>query len=324
MAKTLITDVIVPSVFNPYTIQLSVELSALVQSGIVQNTPELDALALKGGETINMPFWKDLDGEDEVLSDGSSLTPAGITSGKDVARLQMRGKAWSVNDLADALSGDDPMAVIGSMVAKYWERRRQAILLSSLKGIFATAIASTHLLDISAESGVGDDVISADALIDTAQLLGDHKNLLTGYFMHSKTEAVLAKAELIDYVQDSTGSFLVPFYLGKRVIVDDGCPVAGSVYTTYLFGQGAFGLGNGGAPVPTEMDRDTLAGDDILINRNHFILHPRGVKWTSTVALGGDAPTNTEIENGTNWERVYDSKNIRIVALKHKLVTANS
>lgn len=320
--KTKIKDVIVPEVFNPYTIQLSVELSALIKSGIVVNSPELDKLALTGGKTLNMPFWNDLDGDDEVLSDSGALSPAGITAGKDIAVLHMRGKAWSVNDLADALSGDDPMAVIATKVAQYWERRRQAILLASLKGIFGSALASTHMLDISTEAGVGDDVISADALVDTAQLLGDHKNLLTGYFMHSKTEACLAKKDLIEYRQDSEGKYTLPTYMGKSVIVDDKCPVTAGVYTTYLFGQGAFGLGNGSAPVPTEMDRDSLAGDDILINRNHFILHPRGVKWTSAVT-NGDAPSNTEIENASNWAKVYDDKNIRIVALKHKIVTAN-
>lgn len=320
--KTKIKDVIVPEVFNPYTIKLSVELSELIKSGIVQNSPELDTLASTGGRTLKMPFWNDLDGDDEVLSDSGALTPSGITAGTDIAVLHMRGRAWSVNDLAEALSGEDPMAVIATKVAQYWERRRQAILLASLKGIFGSALASTHMLDISTEAGVGDDVISADALVDTAQLLGDHKNLLTGYFMHSKTEACLAKKDLIEYRQDSEGKYTLPTYMGKSVIVDDGCPHDAGVYTTYLFGQGAFGLGNGQAPVPTEMDRDSLAGDDILINRNHFLLHPRGVKWVDR-QMSKDSPSNSEIEEANRWEKVYDNKNIRIVALKHKVATAN-
>ena len=104
----------------------------------------------------------------------------------------------------------------------------------------------------------------------------------------------------------------------KRVIIDDSCPVASGVYTTYLFGPGAIGLGNGAAPVPTETDRDSLAGDDILINRKHFILHPRGVKWVGTAA--GASPTNTELTTGTNWSKVYEDKAIRMVKFVHKLV----
>src|SRR5699024_3674039 len=106
--------------------------------------------------------------------------------------------------------------------------------------------------------------------------------------------------------------------MGKRVIVDDGMPVNGDVFTSYIFGAGAFGLGNGGAPVPTETDRDSLAGEDILINRQHFILHPRGVKFTDS-SVTGKSPTNAELENQANWNRVYENKNIRIVAFKHKI-----
>ena len=85
-----------------------------------------------------------------------------------------------------------------------------------------------------------------------------------------------------------------------------------------MFGQGAFGLGNGAAPTPTESDRDSLAGEDILINRQHFVLHPRGVKWTES-SVAGKTPTFAEIATGANWSKVYDTKNIRIVIFKHKL-----
>ena len=113
MAKTQIADVIVPSVFNPYVVQRTTELTELYMGGIVRGNPELDRLATAGGKLINMPYWDDLTGADEVLSDSGALTPAKITAGQDVAALLMRGKAWSVNDLARALSGDDPTALVG-------------------------------------------------------------------------------------------------------------------------------------------------------------------------------------------------------------------
>ena len=42
---TKVADVIVPEVFNPYVIERTAELSALVQSGIIETGPELDKLA---------------------------------------------------------------------------------------------------------------------------------------------------------------------------------------------------------------------------------------------------------------------------------------
>jgi len=317
MAATKISNIIVPSVFNPYVIQETVRLDAFVQAGIVVNDPSLDALALSGGVLLNMPYWNDLDGDSEELSDSASLTVNAITAGQDQARLHMRGKAWGVNDLAKALSGDDPMSVIGSKVAKYWIGERSKAVFKSLKGI-ETTLTGSNVYDISAGAGAA-AVISVGSALDAKQLLGDNAKKLTGIAMHSATFTKLQKNNEIDMVPDSETKVEIPFYLGYRVIVDDLCPVTSGVYTTYLFGQGAFGLGNGAAPVPTEDDRDSLAGEDILINRQHFILHPRGVKWTEASVVG-KTPTFAEIATGSNWSKVYDTKNIRIVAFKHKLV----
>ena len=316
MAKTKIENIVVPEVFNPYVIERTAELSALWQSGIVRRTPELDSLASSGGTIINMPYWEDLTGADQVLSDNVALEVNKIAAGQDKAVLLMRGNAWSVNDLAKALSGDDPMRAIGDLVAAYWARRWQAVLLSTLSGVFGATSMTTNLHDISTANKKG---IDATTTLDALQKLGDAKDRLVAFAMHSATETFLAKNDLIEYIRESDANPRVPTYLGKRVIVDDGLPAAGGVFTTYIFGEGAFGLGEGAAPVPTEFDRDSLAGDDIMINRRHFILHPRGVAWQN--ANGN--PTNAELATATNWERVYEAKNVRIVAFKHKL-EANS
>lgn len=317
MATTQIADIIVPAVFNPYVTQRTMELSALYQSGIVSNNSELDALALSGGKIINMPYFNDLTGNDEVLSDSGALTPEKITAGQDQAVLLMRGKAWSVNDLAKALSGTDPMKAIGDLVATYWARQMQKTLISLLGGVFASATMAGNTLDISALTG-GAELINGSSFIDATQKLGDAKESLTAIGMHSAVVSYLAKQDLIDTIRDSQGNVVLKSYMGKTVIEDDGCPLNTGVYTSYLFGRGAVGLGNGKAPVPTETDRDSLAGNDILINRKHYILHPRGVKFTNS-SVAGASPTNTELGTAANWSRVYENKAIRIVQFKHKI-----
>ena len=315
MAKTKISDVIVPAVFNPYVVQRTMQLSALFRSGIIANNPELDRLATSGGTTINMPYWEDLNGEDEVLSDDGALTPGKIVAGQDVAVLLMRGKAWSTNDLAKALSGSDPLKAIGDLVAEYWARRMQATTIKLLDGAFAAGNMTNKILNISALEGNAAK-ITGETFLDALQLMGDAKDKLTGVVMHSATETQLRKNNLITTEFDSDNK-PISFFMEKRVIVDDSLPVSAGTYTTYLFGQGALGLGNGAAPVPTETDRDSLAGDDILINRKHYILHPRGVKWVGTAA--GSSPTNEELATGASWSRVYEDKAIRIVKFVHKL-----
>ena len=327
--KTIISDVIVPEVFNPYVIQRTAELSAFYQSGIIARNPELDRLASSGGKLINMPFWEDLDGDDEVLSDSTALTVGKITAKQDVAALLTRGRAWSVNDLAKALSGDDPMAAIGDLVAEYWARRFQAILIKTLDGIFGLVTSGTYTTemntnkhDISALQGDA-AVIDAKTAVDAIYKLGDNADKLTGFAMHSATVAKLTKDDLIETIPPSEGKPAVRTFLGKPVVVDDGLPNDNGVYTTYIFGAGAFGWGEGGAPVPVETARDALAGDDILIHRRHFILHPRGVAFQNADLSYGSGtnatPSNDNLANPLNWKRVYEPKNVRIVQFKHKL-----
>ncbi|QDI90217.1 coat protein [Salicibibacter halophilus] len=315
---TRISDVIVPEVFNDYVIQETAQLSALSQSGIISNNPELDALATSGGRLINMPFWEDLDGDDEVLSDEDPLTPGKITSGRDAAGLLLRGKAWGVNDLAYVLSGDDPAGAIASLVGNYWARRRQKTLISLLKGVFNAESMQSNVLD-------SDNGFNAESFIDAVHTLGDAEQRLTAMAVHSNTYASMKKQDLIEFARDSQGNPTIPTYIGRRVIVDDGLPREtdrdeDTKYTTYIFGQGAIGLGNGrlNPEYATEVDRDSLQGEDYLINRQSFILHPRGVRFTAS-EVDGEAPTNSELEDPENWRRVYEPKNVRIVAFKHTL-----
>lgn len=190
-------------------------------------------------------------------------------------------------------------------------------LLAVLKGVFASSTMSGNVHDISSLEG---DLakINGTSFIDAKTKLGDASDKLTAVAMHSTVFAELEKQNLIQYIPNSQGVVDFPSYLGRKVIVDDGCPKDGDVYTTYLFGQGAIGEGNGAAPVPTETDRDSLAGEDILINRQHFLLHPRGVKFTDS-SVAKKSPSNAELANQANWNRVYENKNIRIVAFKHKI-----
>src|SRR5512137_3089739 len=118
---------------------------------------------------------------------------------------------------------------------------------------------------------------------------------------------------------------------GRKVVVDDSLPTRtgstdGTVYTTYLFGQGAFAKGVApldGTPLQgghgtegVELARVPLDSDTVLINRRRYILHPRGVKFNSAT-VAGDSPTNAELETASNWTRVYENKNVRIVAVDH-------
>lgn len=318
MATTKIADIIKPEHFAPYVIQLTTELSRLFTSGIVAPVPQLNIMGQEGGTTLHMPFWNDLSGRSQILSDTVPLVVKKITTGRDMAVLHARADAWGANDLAEALSGDDPMGAIAQLVASYWDRDMQATLIATLEGALKNADMSANVLDVSAVSN--NQMIDRDVILDGQQKLGDAKSQLTAIIMHSLVENELARQQLIEYALDMEGRPTIPMYMGKDVIVDDGMPVSNGVFTTYLFGRGAIGYGEGNPPVPVETGRDILQGDNILVNRKHFVLHPRGIAWKGTPA--GVSPTNEELAAAGNWERRFHQKHIRIVALKHKLTNA--
>jgi hypothetical protein len=325
MASTRLSNIIVPERWVPYVVQRTTELSQLWTSGVIQDVPELNGFISDGGNTLNMPFWQDLSGESEVLSaTGAALSVNPITSGQDQAVVMARGKAWGINELAAALSGDDPARVIGDLVAAWWARDMQRTAKAMLTGVFASASMSGNIHDISGVAG--GEGISAVGYLDAIQKLGDAKDDIAAVVMHSAVESQLAKLNLIEFVTFADSNVRVPFLMGKRVIVDDGMTVTGSgataVYDTLLFGQGAIGYANGtGTRLTTvETDRDSLAGEDYIINRRHFVLHPRGVRYIGAAVGGG--PDNTTLATGASWSRVYDSKAIRMVLFRHRLANA--
>lgn len=322
MAETRIADIIVPEIFQPYVVERSTELSAFWQSGIVANDGRVIPGSRAGGETVNMPYFNDLTGDAEELSDQKALTVNAISTSQDVSVVQALGKAFGANDLAYTLSGADPMRAIGDLLAGWWARQMQKRLLNVIKGAFAAASMSGNIHDISGGSGAA-AVIDKSSFADAAFLLGDASGGFSAVAMHSATYTKLFKDDLLDTEKGADGATFAT-YQGKRVIIDDGLPVATGTYTTYLFGPGAIAYAEGQPKTPVETDRNSLSGYDVLINRRHFVLHPRGVKWVGTAVIStGDGsnghPTNAELAVGTNWTRVYDNKAIRMIAFKHKL-----
>jgi hypothetical protein len=75
-----------------------------------------------------------------------------------------------------------------------------------------------------------------------------------------------------------------------------------------FFQQGAVATGEQSALV-TKVDEDVLAFEDVVSFKMAYIYHPVGLKWAVTTTN----PTRTQLEVATNWEKVYETKNIGIV-----------
>jgi len=327
---TKVSDVIQPEIWAPYMIERTAELSSLIAMGIVESDPEIQRLIQEGGRMIDLPFWTDLDGAEESIQDDSDLTPAAIDASQDQAVKLIRGKAWGVNDLAKHLSGSDPAKAIADLVAAWWNRREQAILINVLAGVFADNVANDSgdmVKDIAIEEGtaaLAANLISGEAVIDAAQTMGDAKDKLTAMAIHSVVEARLAKNDLIEYERDSTGTIVKRTFMGLSLIVNDSCPTVdgttdGTKYTSYLFGRGAIARGDKtlDAGEAVETDRDGLASETYLITRRHLIIHPRGAAWQDATVSNTSPrnPSNANLAVEANWNRVYERKNLRLASL---------
>ncbi len=333
MAATQIVDVVVPAQFSAYVQVLSTELSAFVRSGVVVQEEQFDQMLSGGGRIFDMPFYNDLaNTEANVSSDAlagvDDAVPEKITTGQDKAIRHNRNQVWSSADLTGQLSGDDPQDAIVLRVADYWVRQQQSYLINMLAGVFADNVANDSgdmVVDI-ALGGAGTptavNLFSAEAFIDAQQTMGDAMDQLVAVAMHSVVFSRAKKNNLIDFIPDSEGSVDIPFFQGLRVILDDGMPtalVSGNIeYTTYFFGAGAIASGVGSPKVATEVDRFILAGkgggQEVLVNRIEWILHPRGVAFQDA-SVAGQSPTNAELATATNWNRVFERKLIRLAAL---------
>jgi hypothetical protein len=138
--STQISDVIVPSVFTPYTQQLTMQKTAIVQSGVAARDDFLDSLLAGGGLTFTVPSWQDIgDPAENVSSDdpNTNSTPNITQTSAEVAVRLSRNASWSTMRLATALAGSDPMQSIASRVSDYWVRRLQRAVVAVANGVFA-------------------------------------------------------------------------------------------------------------------------------------------------------------------------------------------
>ena len=323
---TQVVDVIVPEIFTPYVQQLTEEKARLIQSGILVVNPAMNTLLAGGGITFNVPSFRDLDNDTDLIStdavaDRLAATVAGAWTGglnndstplktgtdQEIAVRLSRNNSWSSSDLTAQLAGADPMESIASRVAYYWTRRLQAAFIATYQGLskdngvtdggdYANDIAGASFVD-------GVTNFSAEAFLDAAVTMGDSMDQLTGIMVHSIVFNRMQKNNLIDFIPDARGEIQIPTFLGREVIVDDGMPNgaaavrgdggvgAAGIFESWLFGAGMGQLGVGSAKVPTETERLPSAGNgggqEVLHTRVEWAIHPVGHAYVGTSPNGG-------------------------------------
>lgn len=318
-----LSDVITPEIYERYLIEKSIYKNIFVKSGIMVTDPRFNNLVAGGGETFNLPFWQDLSGSPSPIQSNSDIEVKKTTTAKQVARRFMFARGWSAEEIASAMSGEDAMGAIESMVDGYWNRFYNSFLFSCIKGTIADNIDNDSgdlVEDITTPGTPGSaNKINSDSVIDALLKQGDKLDELAGIAVHSTVYGQMLKNDLIDTIPDSQEGKEIKKFMGLNVIVDDGLVAdtdgANSEYWNILFRPNSIAYGESGNGItPVETARDAAASEDQLFTRRQYTIHPRGFKWVEN-SVASDNPTQSEVEEAGNWDRVFEKKNCGYVVL---------
>lgn len=321
---TQLSDAVIPEVYSDYTAEDSPERTAFFEAGVVVRNELLDQKANSGGRTVELPYWKDLDASQEPNLSNDDPDDHGeaqkIQSAAQEARIAYLNQGYGAADLVTELAGSDPMQRIRNRFGRYWTRQWQRRLIASSQGILARNIASENS-DMVFDA---QDRFSRNAYTEAVFTLGDAFGAVRAIAVHSMVFKQMVDNDDIEFIQPSEGEIEEqPTFLGKRVVVDDGLPAQQSggdvIYTSVLFGEGAFGYGEGTPKTPVELDRSASGGNgggiETLWERKTWLLHPSGYRFLSG-SVAGQSPTLAELRLAANWQRVVDRKNVALAFLK--------
>ena len=319
------------------------EKTALFQSGVVTRNALLDQLANAPGKTAELPYWKDLDPtvEQNYSNDNPAdlAVPLQIVQDEQIARKAFMNQGWTESDLAAELAtAGNAMRRIRARIDTYWARRWQRRVVNTAVGVMLANVAQDSgdmVHDISIQDGdaaTDANLFSRSAMVSAAFTMGDQFDGIGTIVVHSVVAQRMIDNDDIVYVPDSQGNLTIPTFLGKRVVIDDGAPViagttSGFRYVSMLFGQAAFGYGEGSPEVPTEVEREAAGGNgggiETLWSRKTWLIHPLGHKFTSNTVTGpaspknpaNISPTDANLRLAANWDRLYHRKNVPLAFL---------
>lgn len=343
-----LSDTVIPEVYMSYGALNSPEKTEFWQAGLIATSSTMTGLARTGGATCTMPFWKDLDPNEEPNysndDPADKAKPGKVGTGKMKVRKAFINKGYSTMDLVQELTGSAPMEHIRSRFGVYWQRQWQRRLIASTLGVMRAnkdKNSGDMIIDISAETGeLGR--FNSDAVIDLSGTMGDAAGFFGTFVVHSRIRDKMLKDDDIEFIPNSEGKLVIPTYKGRRVVVDDSCPIISgtgkdAVYMSTLFGQGAFGfgevdgtafaLGEGIPKVAVEIERDAASGngsgEEVIWERKTQILHPLGMSWDDletdeTNKLTEFSPTLADLAKAAHWSRVVDRKNMPMAFLLSK------
>ena len=313
--------------FNPQAFKYRADriprarLSEMRKSKVLTGNPDIKAVfTTQDGTTYARVAMRGLlegdvqnyDGQTDMVATSTKTFEQGVVV---VSRMQ----AWVEKDFShDITGGVDFMDNVAQQVVEHYQDVDQDTILAILKGVFAMKGAKGAEF-VKKHTYTVDGPMEATTLNSaTAQACGDRKKKFAMVFMHSVVSTNLENMNLITHLKYTdkdgvTRDLELGTWNGKLVIVDDSMPVEetedGTVYTSYVLGEGAIDFEDIGVKVPYEMGRDPAknGGQDTLYTRQRKVFSPKGISYEKKVQASL-SPTDVELANGENWDLVHSGE----------------
>ena len=201
------------------------------------------------------------------------------------------------------------------------------------------ALLLSQLLAVDGASGDTPTQLTARQIVEGQSLLGDQGDKLAAIVVHPKVYYDLKERRALDMIYDDAGQpdtsaaqgslanafgpVAVPTFMGMRVIVSADVQTAGSgattEYASYMFTQGAVGSGEQ-LGLQTETDRDILAKSDAMSIDLHYVYHPIGSSFSTSVSnptrgtTGNRGQLDQGVRDQQHWHRAdYHHQRTRLI-----------
>lgn len=307
---------------------------------VIQDPRNFANRAIEDGATqVDIPLISPVPGGYTLQNPGNPPTVDNITSGRQVAPVLYREKAWGRDAFAASQSGIDPFAYIVDQVLNVRFDGAEGALIAALEGIFSSAdfadlklVTSTPINEDPVGNPSGNKYMDANVFHDMTGIFGIKEDDLLGGIitMHSKVRTWLKKLDEIDTVKPSSGGLEFQTYKGLRVVVDDRLVrdgiTSGKVYPvtiaapqTVIFNIAAQGQ-DGTTSSSLAYDSDIPNLRKALYDRVVMVAHVNGAVWRPDLATGGaldiakGGPTDVQLGTANAWKTAYTNvKETRIV-----------
>lgn len=308
----------------------------ILASGIVrQDASIMDAIGAKGN-VATIPMYTPLNIHDSNMgalnNDGeTNNSPVEVAGNKQTCMMIQRMKAFKAKDFTKELTGADPLTQVKNKIQNYYTQVWEDELMNIAQAVLGVTALADHVTDLSIKEGSIGDVnkIAATTLIDAEQAaLGDMAGGLGLIVMHSKIYAAYKKLGLVEFDKYTVGNAIqqeitLPRIGGKLVKVTDyytldSTTVGYPIYSTYLFGEGAFlsaDKNNYENQYTTSYDPETAAGTDKFYTKQGKVLHPNGLSL-SVDSIAKESPTKAELGAKANWALKFNHKNVKMGVIR--------